>query len=512
MPLIDQLNNDLLALIAQCLSVQELLYFTRINNQLRILNTTNTNNNSSWSQQAWKYSSLSLELNNINGLFHEWIISKTDYVDPNDDNYGTETSTNSRRHRGLIPLSYWLSSKKGVCYVLRRWIYGAKKLKFSTHVFDHEFAQHIVDTRNNPATHFITLESGEQCEVLSELNEKSLYDKLTPYAFRETFPNYRPHLILTSMPYLSTLALITETPIEVNLPNREHLSKLVPHLQSLTISLLETSKSGNTNPNMRETMKCFPHLKSLTLNQLDLTIQDLIDICCQPELSFISLHGKYRNFPDHTTNYGGYNKLSEVEYNLEFDGYDLSPASLMASVEIEFDETKTIESTNKFISKNKTKAANKLVDDENEEEENDEEDDDDESEYHSDDDDGDNDENENGKFRAVNDEGTKFDNGCHEITTSRMNEDLLYINSLLTNSASSIASVSARLGLVNYLKSQFNDGKRGTRDRPLRYLWHIRHQLTIIYDSLTKSLHNNNNNIINFLDVEDQSNKKRRLI
>jgi len=90
MTALHHLHQDVLVIIAHFLSVKELLYFTRINNHLRILNT----NNASWSQQAWKHSSLSLELNNINGLFHEWIISKTDYVYPNDNNYGTETSIN----------------------------------------------------------------------------------------------------------------------------------------------------------------------------------------------------------------------------------------------------------------------------------------------------------------------------------------------------------------------------------------------------------------------------------
>jgi len=430
----------------------------------------------------------------FNGRFHEWIINKNDYV------YQENSSAFiDRLHQGLILLSHWSWCKKGVCYVFSRWISDANKSGYSKHVFDSALAQNIIDTQNIPSTHLITLKSGERCEVLSELNEKILYGQLSPWNFREAFPSYRPHLILTSMPYLSSLSLIVESPLRINFARRQQLFELVPHLRSLKISPLEeleweeldNQDYGLKNEgklNIRQTMKCLPHLESLTLSQLYLTIQDMIDIACQPNLSFISLDGIYDMADSEWFDY----ENGENIYNVLFDGFNpSSPSASPLKTEIKNDEN---------------------INDEREEEEEaaESEDDDEAADDSSDNNNIDSNEDENNKFRVIGDKGVKFSKHCKQIIPAQMNKDLLYINDLLSNSASSIASVRARLGLVNDLKSELDGPNRGTSKRPLRYLWHIRHQLSIIHQSLTKSI--DKNNINDTMNDAGQPNKKRRLI
>jgi len=167
---LDQLNNDLVVIIAQHQPIRELLYFIRSHRRLHTLNQLES---SSWSSRAFEYSHVSIELNK-DSLFPHWLIncdSPSDSMPPTDFVYSVEPEISQsknkilldesqnfnffrffllnpfrscrrsrssekkltqreiarqlyskRRNKGLISLSLWHAIKDGFCYTLNGWL------------------------------------------------------------------------------------------------------------------------------------------------------------------------------------------------------------------------------------------------------------------------------------------------------------------------------------------------------------------------------------------------------
>ena len=450
MSLIDPLNNDLLALIAQCLPVKELLYFIRSHRRLHSLNSSN----SSWSSRFWLNSQIKINLNTDGARDHflSWLMRNEKYV------YDSgESATNQHRRRGLISLTTWDSIKSVVIEVWQRWLDDMNKNgclysnKKSIQMMNFDQLNHIIQMRDNPATRIITTNSGEQCEVLTELNHQQLDNEYGRFSSL----CYYPQFILSATPQLRSLSL-TVDPDTIELPDASEIFSLVPHLQSL--SFCQYNESEDPLISVRQTLKCLPELESLALMFLHPTIQSMIDIAAHPRLTHIELDDCGEFYP--------------AELDTDWFGYDESFISYDDSEELEEEE----EEENDEVEKTLNNSA--------------------QQQFHID--------------RDKDYGGDQVE--CEEAEPERMAEDLDYIQSSLLLPTTA-ASIKARLLYLNWLISILFKPKHAKWNRPLRYLRHLRHQIFIIHTSLTQSLNNVSNNPVIYLTdtVDNDENKRRRL-
>jgi len=486
----DHLNNDLLALIAQFLSVEDLLYFIRTHRRLHSLN----NSNNSWCSRVFQYSHVTIELYE-EWKFHEWLMKSHEYVysveaeiSPSEAKVPTIKSGNfilfrfllnffrsCRRHwkskpkltereiawqlhlkrvnKGLISLSTWHSIKHGFCYVLNRWFNEhADEMKnwycggcysgYNREKFDMELAKKIIETRDNPATTIITLESGEQCEVLTEFNENILKHKISA----RFAPCYRSRLILLATPNLRSLSFNIDA-AEYETPQFDDLLGLVPNLRTLTLYQGDSNQS-NTHCSLiriRQTMKYLSELESLTINSFILSIQDLIDISSHPRLEFIELDD------------------DEIDEGIDQEEWKWFSSSYKFSSE---------ESPN-HEHNDRINVDYQLADDKN---------------------------NETIEKAAMNEFRVDGDDGKEDFIDedndprydawkpAQMSADIEHIQSSLLLLPSSAASIKARLKLFNLLRTKLFRPHNARVTHPLKYLRHLRHQIYLLYSSLTQSL------------------------
>jgi len=484
----DHLNNDLLALIAQHLPVKELLYFIRSHRRLHSLNSSNI---SSWSSRAFQYSHVAIELYE-EWKFHEWLMKSHKYVhsaeaaiSPSDNSATTIESGNfnlfrfllnsfrsCRRHwearlkltereiarqlylkrvnKGLISLSTWHSIKHGFCYVLNRWFdEHADEMKdwectqqpgYRRDKLDMELAKNIIETRDNPPTTVITLDSGEKCEVLAELNENILKNKISA----RFAPCYRSRLILSATPNLRALSLCIDA-AQVATPKFDDLIGLVPHLRSLTLYQGDSDQS-NTECSLipiRQTMKYLSELESLTIDHFVFNIQDLIDISSHPRLKYIKLDDDSEGIDEEEWEWfsSSYKFNSEQSPNQEHND------------RINVDYQLADDKYNELIEKAAT------------------------NEFHVDGDEGDED--------LIDEDNHWYYDAWKP---GRILADIEYIHSSLSLPSSSAASIKARLKLLNLLRIPLFRPHRSGYARPLKYLRHLRHQIYLLHSSLTQSL------------------------
>jgi len=276
----DHLNNDSLALIVQYLPIKELLYFIRTHRRLHLLNSSNA----SWCSRAFNNSQISIYLNEerFHDHFLSWLMGYGEFV------YDRESADDQHREHGFISLSTWNSIKYPITNVWQRWLDDMNKngCLYSNQEFiqimNFEHLNCLIEMRDNPATRFITTASGEQCEVLTELNQQKLeheYGRFSSLC-------YYPQFVLSATPHLRSLTMIVD-PHSMKLPDASEIFSLVPHLRSLLFC--QYNESDVPLISVRQTLKCLPELESLTLEFLHPTIQSMIDIACHPRLTHIEL-------------------------------------------------------------------------------------------------------------------------------------------------------------------------------------------------------------------------------
>jgi len=441
---LDQLNNDLLAVIAQRLPIKELLYFIRSHRRLHTLDKLKS---SSWSSRAFEYSHVSISL--CKGFeFHDWLMKSHDYVYSNESK--TSRSNNRPLYKGFISLSTWQLIKHDFYYVVNRWLneHGDEMKDWYCHfcsimpdfeTFDIELAKNIVKNRDNPPTTIIMLDTGEECEVLTELNEivlkLSLHSKFAPC--------YRPHLILSATPNVRALSFGIDATLFPT-PQFNDLIGLVPNLRSLTLQ--QCNRDNNCKVDiLRETMKYLSEIESLTIDSFKLSIQDLIDISSHPRLKSIKLddanvNGEGMRHDEWEWFRCSYKFNSEQSQNHEHND------KINISQEIADGEN------NEIFEK---AAMNEFRVDGDEGAENF------------------NDQNNNPYFDAWKPE--------------KMSADIKYIQSTLLL-PSSAESIKARLKLINPLRISLFCPQQCEYHHPLRYLRHLRHQIYLLHSSLTKAL------------------------
>jgi len=475
MSLLDYLNNDLLALIAQHLPIKELLYFIRTHRRLHALNSLN----SSWCSRVFEYSHVAIQLSE-GSFFHQWVMKFSKYV-YSAENEISQSRLNRGYDKGLISLSTWQSIKHGLCYVLNRWFneHGDKMKNLHCHShmytprekFDIERAKRIIETRDNPPSTIIKLESGEQCEVLTELNENVLNNKISP----ELVPCYRSRLILLATPNLRALSFTIDA-MWCLIPKFDDLLGLVPNLRSLTLCQWY-SRESHTSVSLipiRQTMKYLTKLESLTINSFILSIQDLIDISAHPRLTLIILDdagadGEGMNQEEWKWFRRSYKFNSEQSENHS----DKHNSRIKISQQEFADDDKNIK-----IIENASLKEFRV--------------------------DGDRDEHPELSVHQLN---HSFD---YEWKPEQMSADIEYLQSSLLL-PSSTASMKARLKLLNLLQSKLFRPHRSGWYRPLKYLRHLRHQIYLLHSSLTQSLNNTLNNPVDDVNNDNDENKRQRL-
>jgi len=105
---------------------------------------------------------------------HDWLIPYDEYIRVDAVYYTLDEM--------FVSLSMWHSIRSAVVSVFQYWIDTGACEKYDEHYkFDLALAQKLIATSNNPETQFVTLQSGEQVEVLKDLNYKILEEKLSPW-------------------------------------------------------------------------------------------------------------------------------------------------------------------------------------------------------------------------------------------------------------------------------------------------------------------------------------------
>jgi len=465
--LIDHLNNDLLALIAQHLPVKELLYFIRTDRRLHLLNSSD----SSWSCRAFRNSHVVIQLREDN-FFHQWLMKSHDYVYSVNTEASSSNDTsaiNQPLYKGLISLSTWHSINHGFYYVLNRWFNEdadeMKNWRCSDHnkPFEMELAKRIIETRDNPPTTTITLESGEECEVLTEINENVLKHKISA----RRVPTYYTRLILSAIPYLRSLSFSIDA-AKFLTPKFDDLLGLVPHLRSLKLCQWDSDQSS-TNCSLipiRQIMKYLTKLESLTIDCFMLSIQDLIDISSHPRLEFIKLDDM---------------SVDEGMVEEDWEWFDLSYKFNSEQNQNQKQNEKIDISQKSADDKKQEIFENAAM-----------------NEFHVDGDDGEEDFIENNNHPSYD-----------AWKPEQISADIEYLESSLLL-PSSLASIRARLKLLNLLQSKLFRPHNSEYCRPLKYLRHLRHQIYILHSSLSQSLNNTLYNSVNEV-VDNDENKRRRI-
>lgn len=143
---LDQLNNDLLALVANYLSTKDLLFFLRSHRRFHQLNSTSN----SFAVSAWANSHLTIR---VNPLFHSWLIPGEQYIRKTSRWYASADSM-------FISLSTWHSIRSAVVSVFQYWINSVccddDMMQYSD--FDLSLAKKLMETSENPDTKIVTLE------------------------------------------------------------------------------------------------------------------------------------------------------------------------------------------------------------------------------------------------------------------------------------------------------------------------------------------------------------------
>ena len=388
--------------------------------------------------------------------FHVWIIKSDDYV------YSNCEKQSNRSNKGLILLLIWQSIKHGFCYVLNRWLEEHTDKTNDWQEFDWELAKKIIETRDNPTTTIITLDTGEKCEVLTEINKNILKYKLSA----EFAPCYRSHLILFATPNLRSLWLNIDA-VLFPTPRFDDLLGLVPNLRSLGLYQCDSSQSNTASSHIpiRQTMKYLTELESLTINSFILNIQDLIDISSHPRLKYIKLDDDEiagQGLPYDESEWFGpsYKFNSEKSENVKHDDDRLSVANQLAD-----------EKNNKIF---ESAAMN--------------------------------------EFRVDGDRGEEFSNERNAGSPWALKPEQILTNIEYLESSlllpSSAASIQARIKLLNFLRVRLFRSLHSSACRPLRDFRHFRHQIYLLHSSLSQSLNNTLNNRVN--DVIDNDENKRQ--
>jgi len=422
---LDQLAEDLLALIASYLSVKDLLFFLRSHRQIHQLNSSNK----SFAVSAWANSQLCIR---VERSFDEWIIPSKDYIY---DQY----------REGFISLSMWHSIRSVMVSVFQYWIdsdYCNDEIVSEESGFDFSLAKKLIETSENPASKIVTSASGEKVQVLENFNYEIFSRKLSP----QRWPCCLPRFILSTTPNLSSLA-VTIDGFVTRVSDPDNWLKFVPHLRSLKIRQQDSNQSHIEKSiiPIRQTLSILTELESLTTTGLMLGIQDMIDIAAHSKLAVIKLTSKevsalesdwltngidfnsHSQFPDSDgTNYSNFGD--------EEDENEQNDKRKKQKLHVNYDEQFAVEGDNELME----------YDDE--------------------------------------------EDWPPEATPERMAADIAYIQTSLSLSSSSSASQRARLNLVDYLKSQLYQPLESQYFRPLVYLRHLRRQIFMLQSALSEQV------------------------